>query len=78
MGIYGLQKSTQEAEEALSQGLEALNHSISETLAADPLTTLPNTTNYMSQMAIAMAKLSALEGFLRQVHTYAYFQYSYI
>ncbi|KAJ8756334.1 hypothetical protein K2173_025146 [Erythroxylum novogranatense] len=66
LGICGLQQSTQEAEEALSQGLEALNQSLSDTIASDSLSCPPNMANYMGQMAIAMNKLSTLEGFVRQ------------
>lgn len=66
LGICGLQQSTQGAEEALSQGLEALNHSLSETIASDSLISPPNMANYMGQMAVAMNKLSTLEGFVRQ------------
>ncbi|KAK9727000.1 hypothetical protein RND81_05G251300 [Saponaria officinalis] len=60
MGIYSLQHSTQQAEEALSQGLEQLQQSLVDTIA--------NTTiaDGMQQMAIALAKLSNLEGFIRQ------------
>ncbi|KAJ6425883.1 hypothetical protein OIU84_026458 [Salix udensis] len=66
LGIYGLQQSTQENEDALSQGLEALNQSLSDTIAAESLSCPPNMANYMGQMAVAMNKLSALEGFVRQ------------
>ncbi|KAK6945353.1 Transcription factor TGA like domain [Dillenia turbinata] len=66
LGICGLQQSTQEAEEALSQGLDALNRSLSDTIASDSLSCPPNMANYMGQMAIAMNKLSTLEGFVRQ------------
>ncbi|XP_059643024.1 bZIP transcription factor TGA10-like [Cornus florida] len=66
LSIYGLQQSTQEAEEALSQGLEALNQSLSETIVSDALSYPANMGNYMGQMAIAMNKLSTLEGFVRQ------------
>ncbi|KAF3442616.1 hypothetical protein FNV43_RR16532 [Rhamnella rubrinervis] len=66
LGICGLQQSTQEAEEALSQGLEALNQSLSDTITSDSLSCPPNMANYMGQMAIAMNKLSTLEGFVRQ------------
>ncbi|XP_016453970.1 bZIP transcription factor TGA10-like isoform X1 [Nicotiana tabacum] len=66
MGICGLQQSTQEAEDALSQGLEALNHSLSDTIASDALSCPQNMANYMGQMALAMNKLSTLEGFVRQ------------
>ncbi|KAL8456446.1 hypothetical protein ACS0TY_034598 [Phlomoides rotata] len=66
IGICGLQQSTQEAEEALSQGLEALTNSLSETIASDSLTLPPNMNTYMAQMALAINKLSTLEGFVRQ------------
>uniref|UniRef100_A0A7N0V0C2 BZIP transcription factor n=1 Tax=Kalanchoe fedtschenkoi TaxID=63787 RepID=A0A7N0V0C2_KALFE len=67
MGIYGLQNSTQEGEEALSNGLESLSQSLSNTIASDSLTSPPNDmSNYMGQMAIAINKLSTLEGFVRQ------------
>ncbi|ONH95468.1 hypothetical protein PRUPE_7G073000 [Prunus persica] len=66
LGICGLRQSTQEAEEALSQGLEALNQSLSDTITSDSLSCPPNMANYMGQMAIAMNKLSTLEGFVRQ------------
>lgn len=67
LGICGLQQSTQEAEEALSQGLEALNQSLSDTITSDSLSCPPNMANYMGQMAMAVNKLSTLEGFVRQV-----------
>ncbi|XP_061346342.1 bZIP transcription factor TGA10-like [Gastrolobium bilobum] len=66
LGICGLQQSTQEAEEALSQGLEALNQSLSNTITADSLSYPLNVANYMGHMAMAMNKLSTLEGFVRQ------------
>ncbi|KAM7264397.1 hypothetical protein ACFE04_002080 [Oxalis oulophora] len=66
IGIYGLQQSTQEGEEALSQGLEALNQSVSDTIASDSLNFPPNMSNYMGHMVVAMNKLSTLEGFVRQ------------
>ncbi|CAN0879720.1 bZIP transcription factor TGA10 [Linum grandiflorum] len=68
LGVCGLQQSTHEAEEAVSQGLEALNQSISETIASDSLINSPptNMANYMAQMALAINKLSAIEGFVRQ------------
>lgn len=62
-----MQQSTQEAEEALSQGLDALNQSLSDTITSDSLCFPPNMNNYMGQMAVAMNKLSTLEGFVRQV-----------
>lgn len=67
LGVCGLQQSAQETEEALSQGLEALNQSLSDTIATDALSCTSNVANYMGQMAIAMNKLANLEGFVRQV-----------
>ncbi|XP_035545268.1 bZIP transcription factor TGA10 isoform X2 [Juglans regia] len=66
LGICGLQQSTQEAEEALSQGLDALNQSLVDTITADSLSCPPIMASYMGQMAMAMNKLSTLEGFVRQ------------
>ncbi|KAL6523229.1 bZIP transcription factor tga10 [Orobanche gracilis] len=68
LAICGLQQSTHEAEEALSQGLDALNQSISETITSDSLSIAPDMNNYMSQMAVAINKLSTLEGFVRQAN----------
>lgn len=70
MGICSLQQSTQEAEDALSQGLEALHQSLSETIASDALSCPPdNMAHYMGQMAVALNKLSTLQGFVGQVTT---------
>jgi len=60
MGIYSLQHSSQQAEEALSQGLEQLQQSLIDTLAASPVI------DGMQQMAVALGKISNLEGFIRQ------------
>nr|GMC86125.1 transcription factor HBP-1B(C38)-like isoform X2 [Ipomoea batatas] len=66
VGLYGLQQSTQEAEEAISRSLEALNHSLSDSLSSDTLSFTSHMGDYMTQMAAAMAKLSTLEAFLQQ------------
>ncbi|XP_050245327.1 transcription factor HBP-1b(c38)-like isoform X1 [Quercus robur] len=69
VGIYNLQQSSQQAEDALSQGMEALQQSLAETLAngsPGPSGSSGNVANYMGQMAMAMGKLGTLEGFLRQ------------
>ncbi|KAJ4845679.1 hypothetical protein Tsubulata_003570 [Turnera subulata] len=69
VGIYNLQQSSQQAEDALSQGMEALQQSLAETLAnGNPGSSgsSGNMANYMGQMAMAMGKLGTLEGFLRQ------------
>uniref|UniRef100_A0A7N0THN3 Uncharacterized protein n=1 Tax=Kalanchoe fedtschenkoi TaxID=63787 RepID=A0A7N0THN3_KALFE len=69
LAIYNLQQSSQQAEDALSQGMEALQQSLAETLASaspSPSGNSGNVANYMGQMAMAMGKLGTLEGFLRQ------------
>ncbi|PKA61862.1 TGACG-sequence-specific DNA-binding protein TGA-2.1 [Apostasia shenzhenica] len=68
VGICKLQQSSQQAEDALSQGMEALQQSLAETLAASlsPSGSSGNVANYMGQMAMAMGKLGTLENFLRQ------------
>ncbi|KAF2321624.1 hypothetical protein GH714_000705 [Hevea brasiliensis] len=60
MGIYSLQHSSQQAEEALSQGLEQLQQSLIDTIATGPVI------DGMQQMAVALGKLANLEGFVRQ------------
>ncbi|KAJ4816715.1 bZIP transcription factor family protein [Rhynchospora pubera] len=69
VGICNLQQSSQQAEDALSQGMEALQQSLSDTLASaslGPSASSDNVANYMGHMAIAMEKLGTLENFLRQ------------
>ncbi|KAK6119907.1 hypothetical protein DH2020_046354 [Rehmannia glutinosa] len=61
MGIYGLQQSSQQAEEALSQGLEQLQQSLIDTVANGSIN------DNMQHMAIALGKLANLEGFVRQI-----------
>ena len=71
VGITNLQQSSQQAEDALSQGMEALQQSLSETLSSGSLGSSGssgNVANYMGQMAMAMGKLGTLEGFIRQVN----------
>lgn len=69
LAINNLQESSQQAEDALSQGMEALQQSLAETLAGSlsPSSSSANVANYMGQMAMAMGKLGTLEGFIRQV-----------
>ena len=79
MGITNLQQSSQQAEDALSQGMEALQQSLAETLSTGAPASSGssgNVANYMGQMAMAMGKLGTLEGFIQQVlfsllHLYA-------
>ncbi|GMY15819.1 transcription factor TGA9 isoform X1 [Fagus crenata] len=61
LGIYSLQHSSNQAEEALSQGLEQLQQSLVDTIAAGQVID-----QSMQQMAVALGKLSNLEGFVRQ------------
>lgn len=76
VGITNLQQSSQQAEDALSQGMEALQQSLAETLSSGSLGSSGssgNVANYMGQMAMAMGKLGTLEGFIRQVIPYSFF-----
>ncbi|KAI3760573.1 hypothetical protein L1987_50970 [Smallanthus sonchifolius] len=66
MAICEVQQATQEAEEALSHGLDSLNQSLSDTIASDALSSPTNMANYMGQMAAAMNKLATLESFVIQ------------
>ncbi|KAF3431820.1 hypothetical protein FNV43_RR26556 [Rhamnella rubrinervis] len=68
MGICNLQQSSQQAEDALSQGMEALQLSLVETLSSTTLglAGCGNVSDYMGQMAIAMGKLATLENFIHQ------------
>ncbi|CAN4121888.1 unnamed protein product [Withania somnifera] len=68
MGICNLQQSSQQAEDALSQGMEVLQQSLVDTLSSTSLgpTGTGNVADYMGQMAIAMGKLATLENFLYQ------------
>ncbi|KAH7292377.1 hypothetical protein KP509_29G065400 [Ceratopteris richardii] len=65
LAVCNLQQSSQQAEDALSQGMEALQQNLADTLSAGSLGT-PNVANYMGQMAMAMGKLNTLENFVRQ------------
>jgi transcription factor TGA len=60
MGIYSLQQSSQQAEEALSQGLEQLQQSLVDTIAGGSVS------DGMHHMAVALGKITNLEGFVRQ------------
>ncbi|KXG19744.1 transcription factor TGAL3 [Sorghum bicolor] len=73
VGICSLQQSLQQAEDALSQGMEALQQGLGDTLAAaapaapgPSASAADSVTNYMGQMAVAMSKLATVENFLRQ------------
>ncbi|CAK8537320.1 unnamed protein product [Lathyrus sativus] len=69
VGICNLQQSTQQAEDALSQGMEVLKQSLLEILSSTSSvasTGSGNVADYMGQMAFAMNKLASLEEFLHQ------------
>lgn len=65
-GICSLQQSSQQAEEALSQGLEQLHQSLADNIAGGLVWDAANVDDYMQQMALALTKLSNLEGFVHQ------------
>lgn len=62
-GINNLRLSSQQAEDALSQGLDKLQQSMIHNIEVDPL----GVGNFEFQMAVAMEKIEALEGFVNQV-----------
>ncbi|MQM03106.1 hypothetical protein Taro_035880 [Colocasia esculenta] len=66
VGIYSLQQSSLQAEDALTQGFEQLQQSLADTVASGSLSEATDVGNYMGQMAAALGKLSHLEGFVRQ------------
>lgn len=68
LSISNLQQSSQQAEDAMSQGMESLQQSLADTLAGSlgPSNSSENVANYMGQMAMAMGKLGTLENFIRQ------------
>lgn len=65
LSICSLQQSSQQAEDALSQGMEALQQNLADTLSLASHAT-SNVPNYMGQMAMAMGKLGTLENFVLQ------------
>jgi transcription factor TGA len=67
LGIRNLQQSLQQAEDAISQAMEALQQSLADTIAGSLVDSSPNVANYMGQMAMAMGKLGTVESFVRQV-----------
>ncbi|KAK6133826.1 hypothetical protein DH2020_032419 [Rehmannia glutinosa] len=68
VGICNLQQSSQQTEDALSQGMEALQQSLVDTLSSNSLgpRNSGNIADYMGQMAIAMSKLATLENFVHR------------
>ena len=65
VAVCSLQQSSQQAEDALSQGLNKLQQTLSEAITPDPIVTSEMT--YMAQMTNAMERLDALASFVIQV-----------
>ncbi|XP_020697495.1 transcription factor TGA1 isoform X3 [Dendrobium catenatum] len=65
VAVCNLQQSSQQAEDALSQGLDKLQQTLSEVLTTEPLGS-SGVENYMGRMANAMGQLEALAGFVNQ------------
>ncbi|XP_066312988.1 transcription factor LG2-like isoform X3 [Miscanthus floridulus] len=67
LGICNLQQSSEQAEEALAQGLHQLHQSLADTVAAGTLNDGAAAPNYMNIMAVALDKLASLENFYQQI-----------
>jgi transcription factor TGA len=65
--ICNLEESSRQAEDAISQGMEVLQQSLADTVAASLLGSSPNVADYMGQMAMALRKLGTVESFVQQV-----------
>lgn len=61
--VCNLRQSSQQAEDALSQGIDKLQQTLAQSIAAD----ITSGGSYAAQMAAAVEKLEALEGFVNQV-----------
>ncbi|XP_017188605.2 transcription factor TGA4-like isoform X3 [Malus domestica] len=62
LDVHNLRQSCQQAEDALSQGMDKLQHTLAETVAAGQL----GEGSYVPQMANAMERLEALVSFVTQ------------
>lgn len=60
-----LRQSSQQAEDALTQGIDKLHQTLALSMASDPM----SEGGYEYQMASAVEKLEALESFVNQVIT---------
>lgn len=63
LDVCNLRQSSQQAEDALSQGMDKLQQTLAQSIVTDPV----GAGNYRSQMAEAVEKLDALESFVNQV-----------
>ncbi|XP_047942746.1 transcription factor TGA10-like [Salvia hispanica] len=62
VALCGLQRSAEEDEEAITDGFETLDRSLTKTIVGGTLTMPPNLNDYMTQMSIATKQVSALQG----------------
>ncbi|EEF48435.1 transcription factor TGA7 [Ricinus communis] len=60
--VCNLRQSCQQAEDALSQGIDKLQQTLAQSIAED----IANAGSYRAQMAAAIGNLEALEGFVNQ------------
>ena len=63
LDFYNLRQSSQQAEDALSQGMDKLQQTLALSIAADQM----SGESFGCQMASALEKLEALESFVSQV-----------
>lgn len=66
LGVCSLQQSSEQAEEALAQGLHQLHQALADTVAAGTLNDGSAAPNYMNIMAVALHKIASLENFYQQ------------
>ncbi|XP_062179234.1 transcription factor TGAL5-like isoform X2 [Phragmites australis] len=66
VGMCNLQQSSEQAEEALMQGLQQLHQSLADAVGAGALNDAANVANYTALMALALDRLDSLESFYRQ------------
>jgi transcription factor TGA len=71
LGMCNLQRSSEQTEEALVQGLQQLHKSLADAVGASPLSDGANVANYTALMALALDRLDTLESFYRQVSIYS-------
>ncbi|KAK3135432.1 hypothetical protein QOZ80_5BG0418840 [Eleusine coracana subsp. coracana] len=66
LGMCNLRHSSEQAEEALVQGLQQLHQSLADAVGAGPLNDVAGVANYTGLMALALDRLDSLESFYRQ------------
>lgn len=71
LDVCNLRQSSQQAEDALSQGIDKLQQTLAQSMVSDSV----GAGSYRSQMAEAVHKLDSLESFVSQV--ISMFKYSF-